>query len=83
MKLNDLFTRREKEILVGLCKGLTNREIADRLNLSIKTIEVHKARALEKLGLRTRAELVQYVLRSGWLPLAENREFRLLDVTRG
>jgi DNA-binding NarL/FixJ family response regulator len=60
-------TEREAQVVQLLARGHINREIADRLDLSIKTVEVHKARALEKLGLRTRAELVRYALRRGWL----------------
>ena len=60
-------TERESQVVKLLARGHINREIADQLELSIKTIEVHKARALEKLGLRSRAELVHYALRRGWL----------------
>jgi DNA-binding NarL/FixJ family response regulator len=60
-------TERESQVVRLLARGHINREIADQLDLSIKTIEVHKARALEKLGLRSRAELVHYALRRGWL----------------
>jgi DNA-binding NarL/FixJ family response regulator len=60
-------TDREAEVVKLLAHGHINREIAQRLELSVKTIEVHKARALEKLGLRSRAELVNYALRRGWL----------------
>jgi DNA-binding NarL/FixJ family response regulator len=60
-------TGREVEVVRLLARGLINREIAEQLGLSVKTVEVHKARALEKLGLRSRANLVQYALRRGWL----------------
>lgn len=60
-------TRREVEVARLLARGHINREIAEILDLSIKTVEVHKARALEKLGLRSRADLVQYALRMNWL----------------
>jgi DNA-binding NarL/FixJ family response regulator len=60
-------TEREAQVVKLLARGHINREIADRLDLRIKTIEVHKSRALEKLGLHTRAELVRYALRRGWL----------------
>jgi len=58
---------REAEVVRLLARGHINREIADLLDLSIKTVEVHKARALEKLGLRSRADLVQFAIRRGWL----------------
>jgi DNA-binding NarL/FixJ family response regulator len=60
-------TERECQVVKLLARGHINREIADHLNLSVKTIEVHKARSLEKLGLKSRADLVQYALRRGWL----------------
>lgn len=60
-------TDREVQVIKLLARGHINREIADHLNLSTKTIEVYKARALEKLGLRSRADLVEYALRRGWL----------------
>ena len=60
-------TEREVEVVRLLSRGHINREIAEQLDLSVRTVEVHKARALEKLGLRSRADLVQYALRRGWL----------------
>lgn len=60
-------SEREAEVVRLLALGHINREIAEQLDLSVKTVEVHKARALEKLGLRSRAELVRYALRRGWL----------------
>jgi DNA-binding NarL/FixJ family response regulator len=60
-------TARETQVVKLLARGHINREIADQLELSIKTIEVHKARALEKLGLRSRADLVRYASSRGWV----------------
>ena len=60
-------TDRETQVVKLIALGHINREIAAQLNLSIKTIEVHKSRALEKLGMRSRAELVEYAMRRGWL----------------
>lgn len=56
---------REREILRLLAEGYTNAEIAQKLNLSVKTVETYRARIMEKLHLRTRAELVRYALRKG------------------
>lgn len=61
-------SQRELETLVFLAQGHTNQEIADRLFLSVKTIETYRARITEKLGLRTRAELVRYAHEVGLLP---------------
>lgn len=56
---------REREILRLLAEGYTNTEIAQKLNLSVKTVETYRTRIMEKLHLRTRAELVRYALRKG------------------
>jgi len=58
---------REKEVLVRLAWGLSNKEVADELGLSVKTVETYKVRIAEKLDLRSRTQIVQYALRQGWL----------------
>jgi DNA-binding NarL/FixJ family response regulator len=58
---------RETEVLRFVAQGHSNKEIAARLDLSNKTIEVHKANAMRKLGLAGRIELLQYALHVGWL----------------
>ena len=58
---------REKEVLLMTAWGHSNKEIAGHLGLSVKTIETYRVRIGEKLGLRSRAELVQYALRQGLL----------------
>jgi len=58
---------RETEVLRFVAQGHSNKEIAARLELSNKTIEVHKANAMRKLGLAGRIELLQYALHVGWL----------------
>jgi DNA-binding NarL/FixJ family response regulator len=60
-------SEREKEILILLAWGYSNKEIANRLNLSVKTVETYRLRVSEKLGLRSRTQIVQYALRQGWL----------------
>ncbi len=50
-----------------LTRGHINREIAEQLDVSVKTVETYKARIMEKLGLRSRADLVRYAIRRGWL----------------
>lgn len=60
-------TPRESEVLRFIAQGLSNKEIAGQLNISIKTVETYKARALEKLGLFTRADIVRYGVAVGWL----------------
>jgi len=60
-------TEREREVLALVAQGFTNQEIADRLVVSVKTVETHRAHIMSKLGLQTRAELVRYALREGYL----------------
>jgi DNA-binding NarL/FixJ family response regulator len=58
---------RETEVLRLAAAGYTNKELSLRLRIGVKTIETYKARAMEKLGLATRAELVRYAIVKGWL----------------
>lgn len=58
---------REREVLEKIARGVTQREIAESLGLSVKTVETYRARISEKLGLGTRAALVDYAIRSGVL----------------
>jgi two-component system response regulator NreC len=58
---------REREVLRITAEGYDAREIGDRLFLSPKTVETYRRRAMEKLGLQSRAELVRYALRHGLL----------------
>lgn len=63
----ETLSAREQEVLRLLVRGHTNQQVADALAVSVKTIETYRARLLDKLGLRTRAELVQYALDRGLL----------------
>ena len=60
-------TDREREVLRLMALGHSNKEIAELLFLSVKTIEVHKANAMRKLGLAGRTDVVRYALLQGWL----------------
>jgi DNA-binding NarL/FixJ family response regulator len=60
-------SEREKEVLILLAWGHSNKEIAGNLGLSTKTVETYRVRISEKLGLRSRTNIVQYALRQGWL----------------
>jgi two-component system response regulator NreC len=60
-------TDREVEVLRMMAAGHTNKEIAVTLAISIKTVEVHKANAMRKLGLRGRTDVVRYGVLNGWL----------------
>lgn len=58
---------RETEVLRLIAQGFSNKEIARRIDVSVKSVETYKARAAEKLGLRTRAEIIRYGASHGWL----------------
>jgi DNA-binding NarL/FixJ family response regulator len=60
-------TERECQVLRLVALGHSNKELAAQLQVSVKTIEVHKANAMQKLGLRGRIELLRYALQQGWL----------------
>ena len=60
-------TVRETEVLKMIAWGYSNKEIAARLSLSVKTIETHKANAMQKLELRTRIDAVRFAVLQGWL----------------
>lgn len=55
-------SQREKEVLSLIAAGLTNKEIADRRFISVKTVETHRARIMSKLGLHRTADLVRYAV---------------------
>lgn len=58
---------RETEVVRLIALGYSNKEIAARLKLSVKTVETYKTRSMEKLGVRTRVDIVQYAAKRGWL----------------
>jgi DNA-binding NarL/FixJ family response regulator len=58
---------RETDVVRLIALGYSNKEIASRLGLSVKTIETYKTRSMEKLGIRSRVDIVQYAARRGWL----------------
>jgi len=63
----DALSEREREVLMLVARGYTSAKIADQLKLSPKTVETYRARGMEKLGLRSRAALVQFALAHGFL----------------
>lgn len=58
---------RETEVLRLISLGYSNKEIAASLDLSVKTVEVHKANAMRKLGISGRIEIVKYAILQGWM----------------
>ncbi|MBP1619865.1 MAG: DNA-binding response regulator [Acidobacteria bacterium] len=59
-----VLSRRELEVVRMIARGRTNREVADELGLSVRTVETHRANAMAKLELETRAELVDWVAKN-------------------
>ncbi len=66
----DLLSIREREVLAQIARGLLNKEIADRLGLSVRTVESHRERIMEKLGIHTVAGLTKFAVAKGLTPLA-------------
>jgi DNA-binding NarL/FixJ family response regulator len=60
-------SEREAEVLRLIASGYSNKEIAGRLSLSVKTVEAHKANGMRKLGLQGRIDIVKYAVLQGWL----------------
>jgi DNA-binding NarL/FixJ family response regulator len=60
-----ILTEREKEVVRLVAEGLSSREIAERLCISVKTVETHRAHILEKIGAHSTAELIKYAIREG------------------
>jgi DNA-binding NarL/FixJ family response regulator len=60
-------TERETEVLKLVALGFTSKEISRRLDVGVKSVETYKARGTEKLGLKSRAEVVRYAAAQGWL----------------
>jgi len=58
---------RETEVMRLIAQGFSNKEISVQLGVSVKTIETYKARSMEKLGLRSRVDIVRMATKRGWL----------------
>lgn len=60
-------SQREREVLRDIARGYSNKEIAARLKISVKTVETYKARLMKKLKLHSRVDIVRYAAHQGWL----------------
>jgi DNA-binding NarL/FixJ family response regulator len=60
-------SRREQDVLRLIARGSLNKEVAARLHISIKTAEAHKANAMNKLGMSSRVDIINYAILQGWL----------------
>lgn len=67
-----MFTERELEVLQEVVTGASNKEIAERMSLSVDTIKYHLKNLMRKTGCHTRTELAVYICRSGVLSSGEN-----------
>jgi len=62
-----VLTAREAQVMEMLARGLTNREIAEHLEISIKTVDTHRGHVLKKLGLRNNSELTRFAVKHGYV----------------
>lgn len=62
-----VLTGRESETLRLIALGYSNKEIAEQFNLSVKTVETHKANAQQKLSLKSRKDIIGYAILQGWM----------------
>ena len=69
--LEDL-TPRELEVMALIADGMTNQEIAERLGISVKTVDRHRENIMRKLGVHSRIDLVKYAIREGLIDLDES-----------
>jgi DNA-binding NarL/FixJ family response regulator len=60
-------SKREQEVLRYTAFGYANKEIAARMRISVRTVEVHKAHAMRKMNMKSRIEIVRYAIFKGWL----------------
>jgi two-component system, NarL family, invasion response regulator UvrY len=62
-------TAREQQVMELLGRGLTSHEIAEHLNISVKTVDTHRGHVLKKLGLRNNSELTRFAVKHGYVTL--------------
>lgn len=63
---DELLTTREREIIKLIAEGQSNKDIADRLFISVRTVENHRANIMRKLNIKSTANLVKYAIRKGY-----------------
>jgi DNA-binding NarL/FixJ family response regulator len=64
---SSVLSERETEVLRMIAEGYAMKEIAAQLDVSARTLETYRQRAMDKLGLRSRADIVRYAMKQGWL----------------
>ncbi|MCB8943067.1 MAG: response regulator transcription factor [Ardenticatenaceae bacterium] len=65
----DLLTPREQEVLVHIAEGLTNPEIGQKLDISVKTVDRHRENIMQKLNMRSRVDLAKFAIKHGLISL--------------
>jgi DNA-binding NarL/FixJ family response regulator len=65
-----VLSQRELEVMGFLARGLTNREIAEKLAISVKTVDTHRGHVLKKLNLRNNSDITRFALTHGYVPAA-------------
>jgi DNA-binding NarL/FixJ family response regulator len=65
-------TARETELLQLVARGFNNKEISERMEVTVKTVETYKARVMEKLGFRSRVQVIQFAILQGWMQTADS-----------
>jgi DNA-binding NarL/FixJ family response regulator len=68
---------REAEVIRLIALGYTHKEVADQLHVSSKTVETHKSRAQQKLGVTSRVEIIRVAVERGWIMAGENARERI------
>ena len=69
-----LLTDREREVLILLAQGAINKNIAIKLDVSVRTIEAHRLSLRRKLNIDTPAGLTKYAIEQGWITIADTAE---------
>ena len=64
-------TSREQEVLIGIARGLSNKEIASQLNIGTRTVETHRERLMRKLSINSVGGLTKYALANGLITMGE------------
>ncbi|WP_428267780.1 response regulator [Haliangium sp.] len=65
--LVELLSKRESQVMRYLARGMTNREIADLLKISVKTVDTHRAHVLKKLQLRNNSDITRFAIQNGYV----------------
>jgi DNA-binding NarL/FixJ family response regulator len=65
----DMLTHRERQVIVLIAEGLSTKQIAAQLGITVKTAACHRYRAMDKLSIHNLAGLVRYAIRSGFISL--------------